>query len=96
MLIGHSVSLCVKDIANGKVPLKDVRKIVGSTRAKNLSDWLRVAEQYARICWSDNPYLCISILFHLLEMNMIEQPRLDNAEYCHNLNYGWWSKEENT
>lgn len=78
VLIGLSVSFCIRDIAWGKVELGDVRCIMAGTCARSMQDWQFVADEYCRVYWKDCAEDACMILNHLLHENLIVQPRLED------------------
>jgi hypothetical protein len=76
MLIGYSVSFCIRDILLGEVEEQEVVKIVGNTKAQSLQDWEEVVAVYRKSSWYDNPELGEAILWRLVADNKIDQPRV--------------------
>lgn len=80
-MIGLSLSLCINDIANGKVALGDVEKIISGTCA-DASQWDALLARYAELYWEDGPESRLRIARHLYREGKIKQPRLlDNSHY---------------
>ena len=75
-LIGLSLSFCVRDIASGKVKLKDIQVIITGTKARTPEHWNDIITHYKEIYWRENPELCEQITRDLISRNMIDQPRL--------------------
>ena len=80
-MIGLSVSLCVREISEGKMALLHVEKVVGSTRAEGVKDWLYVIRSYRRNYWYNRPWRATLILLVLLAMGKVEQPRIEGKPY---------------
>lgn len=76
-MIGLSVSLCIKDIADGKFDIGDVEKIVAGTMCQKNSDWEEVIQSYRTIYWRNNPDECERILHQLLAEDKVYQPRVN-------------------
>jgi len=79
-MIGLSVSLCIKDIIEGKARLKDVEKIIGRTAAVTPADWNGVIEEYREYFWDADPERGEQILRELLQAGKIEQPYLTSCQ----------------
>jgi len=75
-MIGISASLCIEEIAAGKVDIADVEKIVSGSPCRRLwgrYGWKSVMQKY----WDREQFNdCYAILCRLLEADKIEQPRL--------------------
>lgn len=91
--IGLSLSFCVRDIAEGKIPLSDVEKIISSTKAENERDWAEVAKRYLQVYWRDNPQECHKIFKTLLQEGKIVQPRLEGKQGP-NISEGHWKDSQ--
>ncbi len=86
---GLSLSFCVRDIVNGRVPLDQVDKIIASTRASSRFDWDDLIKEYKKVYWSEKPDECEQLARQLIDAGMIEQPRLKGKE-AHNIAAGHW------
>lgn len=53
MKIGFSLSLCIKDIAQGKVKIEDVKHIVTGCSVKTETDIHEILCQYSKTYWKD-------------------------------------------
>lgn len=51
MLIGLSLSMCIKDIINGKINIIDVSFIISGTEIINEKDWENMLTFYSNIYW---------------------------------------------
>ena len=52
-LIGFSLSICIKQIAEGKVDISDVRHIVTGCAPRNEEDVQEILNDYSKIYWKD-------------------------------------------
>lgn len=77
-LIGLSISLCVKDICEGRVKLSQVAKIISGTRCVDDESWKGLIKLYRKQYWQGHPDKAEGIFRHLLAEGKIEQPRLKN------------------
>lgn len=80
-MIGLSVSLCVSDIAKGKVAFADVEKIVGGTNIQTDEKWELLIEEYLSSYWYENPDECERIFRQLLTEGKIKQPRAEDGRF---------------
>lgn len=93
-MIGLSLSFCVRDIANGKVKLEDVEKIITGARYTTIREFEDILNQYLVIPWNNDPR-CIEVVCKLQFNNKIHQPRLDKSNpRVPNLRNGHWVKTE--
>ena len=76
-MIGLSLSGCVRQIADGKVKIDDVEKVISGCLVRTMDDFINVIGEYMHIAWNYNPE-CEGIAFALYEQGKIEFPR---AEY---------------
>jgi len=75
--VGLSISRCILVIAEGRVPLGAVRKIIGGTLFDNLdSMWQEYSQKY----WSSCTLRARTVFYQLVEKNGIDQPRLRGEE----------------
>jgi len=95
-MIGLSVSFCVRDIVEGRMPVADVEKIIGGTRALNDADWDEVISRYQRVFWREFPLRAAVVLRGLIAAGKVVQPRCNRrgsqAVPC--LGRGHWVKDE--
>lgn len=89
MYTGLCLSLCVRDIIDGLVPLKEVDKIIAGTAAPTPEAWDEVIRSYRRVCWNGKAEECERLARHLIAAGMIEQPRLQGKE-AHIIGDGYW------
>lgn len=75
-MIGLSVSMCVLDLALGKVNLADVVKIIAGTMARTLDDWERVINSYRASTWRGCEETAERIFRQLLAEGKVRQPRM--------------------
>ncbi len=82
MKYGRSLSICGKDILDGKIKKEDVGKIVTSTCALDNNDWLKILSDYSQSYWRDYTLsICKELLFWLIENDKIYQPRINQNKY---------------
>jgi hypothetical protein len=74
-MIGLSVSFCIRDIVDGKMPLSGVEKIIGGTKALNDADWENVISRYQQVYWKKFPLRAAALCRWLVKAGKIEQPR---------------------
>ncbi len=74
---GLSISRCVRDIADGKVPLSVVSKIIGGTHYTDLDKlWAEYCTKY----WSDITLAARRVFIILTKDKRLEQPRIDGKD----------------
>ncbi len=88
MKIGLSLSFCIKDIIEGRVPLSDVLRIEAGTCATP-ERWPELMDEYAKVYWTKDPERAKRIATNLYRYGMIDQPRL-RGEKPANISDGWW------
>ena len=88
-LIGLSLSFCIREIAEGKVKISQVAKIIAGTCAATDADWDDVIARYRTTDWRDCPTECESALYWLKSEGLIEQPRLTGGNGP-NIARGMW------
>jgi len=93
-MIGLSLGLCVADICEGKVKLKDVEKIISGLICRDEAAWDNVIEQYKNKYWSEYPEQAEKITRELLAQNKIEQPRLNDEKHLLFIPHKKWVKTE--
>ena len=74
-MVGLSLSMCVRDLAEGKVRYKDVAYISTGTYAPTAQDFLSVLDTYSTTYWRDYPKKAQSIALWLWYDGKIIQPR---------------------
>jgi len=90
MLVGLSLSLCVKDIMTGKVSEWDVSKIITGTAAETEADWTKLLASYRLTYWNRfDADAAIELVQRFRALGKIEQPRLVNPHYV-NTSGGHW------
>ena len=92
MYTGLSLSFCVRDIAQGKVRLEEVRQIIAATAAETDAEWEDILAQYRECYWSFAPDACEGIARKLLQEDKVRQPRLQ-GDAIHSIANGHWLKE---
>lgn len=93
MKVGYSVSLCIKDVLEGRVEIAEVEKIVGSTCARSPADWDIVIESYRELYWYDAPDRGEEICRKLIAEGRIDQPRTRRSWYHRNPALPLWRDE---
>lgn len=90
LLIGLSLSFCIRDIASGKVDLDDVQEIVSSTMAFTLTQIMICLDRYQESYWLGYPD-AIEIALGFVRSGKVYQPRCDYGSYMsHNIAAGHW------
>lgn len=85
-LYGLSMSICVRDIAEGKHDLERVKYIISSDRFKTLDEAI---ERYkGSVYWKENKEACINVCTELWNSGRIIQPRLIFGDDYFPHNYG--------
>jgi hypothetical protein len=92
MLIGTSLSFCVKDIMEGRVKLDNVILIITGTNSKGKDSWEQILNTYSETYWRSNPEKGIEIANQLLFTGRIFQPRASNHEPLNHFEY--WIEEK--
>lgn len=80
LLIGLSLSFCIKDILRGRVAPEDVAFISAGTCAKDAAQWEQVLSDYARAYWYDAPILGVELAREFIDSGRIVQPRLEGLD----------------
>lgn len=80
-MIGLSLSLCIKDVLDGKFALSDIEHIVAGTCAGNLEAFQGVLADYTKTYWSKAPEEGIQIALELYHAGKVHQPRLENPDH---------------
>jgi len=76
MLTGLNLSLCVLDIAFGRVQEKEVALIIAGTKCATEEDWDNVLSQYREFHWYEKPNECEEIARRLIRQGKVIQPHL--------------------
>ena len=92
MVIGLSVSFCVRDIARGKVAYDDVAKIVAGTKVPD-GDWEDTIRRYNEIYWRELPE-AEGIFRRLLAEGKVTQPRLTTGKAPYVGGGAWVASED--
>jgi len=87
--VGLSLSFCVRDIAEGRVSLNEVEKIITGTKATTGAEWRDVFDKYQQFYWYNKPAECLHIARQLLRAGKIEQPRFRGEEAAFVGDYHW-------
>lgn len=95
MIIGLSLSRCIREILRGNVFVEDVAKIIAGTHAPTLDAFRRlVVEPYKKKYWQDDPVEAERIVMQLYRDGKIHQPRLKNNAHYPTLIRGIWVQSE--
>ena len=76
MVIGLSLSLCIKDLISRKKQLSDVEMIITRTACENEEDWKSLIAEYKELHWQENPGMAERLVRLLIAKRKIQQPRL--------------------
>lgn len=87
--VGLSLSFCIKDICEGRVPLKDVEKIIAGTCAMSEHEWELLLNQYSEVYWRECKECALQAVEYLRSRHLIDQPRM-RGEAAHNIAAGHW------
>lgn len=90
--IGLSLSPCVKDILDGKVPMKKVSKIIASTAFPTMEEAINF---YYPIAWKEHPKEEVIRVMTIL-WPIVYQPRLEAKGHPKFTVGNHWVKDENT
>ena len=95
-MIGLSVSLCVKDVIEGKMAIGDVEKIISRTACETTDAWDEVIARYKARFWHHAPEKAETIIRRLIADGKVSQPRLAADEKMPDLHAvgGHWVKSE--
>ncbi|TAL27140.1 MAG: hypothetical protein EPN97_18070 [Alphaproteobacteria bacterium] len=88
-LEGRSLSLCIRDIIDGKVAEENVSRIVTSARAPDKASFEELIADYAESYWDANPEEGKAVARRFYEAGKIDQPRLRGEPYS-NISDGCW------
>lgn len=77
--IGLSMSLCVRDLLDGKMQIENVVRLITNTRAPDDNAMNQLIREYSRTYWSDRGPEARVIIDQL----EIIQPRLKKSNYLH-------------
>ena len=75
-LIGLSLSMCIRDMINGKMTFGSVKCIISGTKIENDNDFAAVRDRYCKTYWAENPIMASNLLRGLYDGNMLVQPRV--------------------
>lgn len=79
MVVGLSLSFCVRAIANGDVDEDDVSSIVTSCYVDSTHPFIDIVRGYRESYWIDNPE-CVRIAFRMYKRGDLYFPRVDGIE----------------
>jgi hypothetical protein len=88
-LIGLSLSICIKDIIEGRRSKDEVHYIVSDTSFRNETEFQEVLDTYKKSYWRRSPEVAESIAREFFEEGKIWQPKLHNEEHPR-ASYGFW------
>jgi hypothetical protein len=74
-LIGNTLEGCIRQIAQGQIPERDVSKIVSRTTARTDNDFEKVIQAYEKLGWRRLPN-ARDIAWRLWHAGKIDQPLL--------------------
>jgi hypothetical protein len=77
MIIGLSVSGCIREMAAGKVDPASVTKIIGRTACWNPTQWDEILAMYRKYPWEEFPEKAEQLAREFIAAGKVEQPRLD-------------------
>ena len=75
-MIGLSVSLCVKDVIEGKMAIGNVEKIISRTACETPENWDEVIALYMARFWRHAPEKAERIIRKLIADGKVVQPRI--------------------
>lgn len=93
VMIGLSLSFCIRDIVAGRVQLDQVDRLVTGTRASDEDEWDEVIAQYKESYWRDCPDEAERLVRQLRAEGRIEQPRVAGNPPPH-IALGHWVEDE--
>ncbi len=95
-LVGLSLSLCIKDIIEGKVCDKDVVALIVGTKTTSAAEREAVVTRYRSIYWRADPDLAERLYYYFLNKGMIIQPRVTGHGWTYddgwNISDGYWKE----
>ena len=92
-MIGLSLSFCVKDIIEGRVPLESVEKIISGTFFTDRDMFhTGMKHGYCRTYWRHDPERAHRIAMDLWDAGKIDQPR-SRGETPPNIAEGHWRND---
>lgn len=94
-MIGLSLSDCVRDMANGLVPIERVALIVTGTRSE-LTGLDYIIAQYRQRFWYDQPAKCEAICRELFAQGRVFEPRTYRGEAPNSGKGNWTSTVAHT
>jgi len=88
--IGLSLSFCILDVIDGKVPFADIEKIIAGTHFTDRDHFhTGMKEGYCRTYWRKNPEYALHLAMALWDAGMLDQPRRRREE-APNIADGHW------
>ena len=91
VMVGLSLSFCIRDIIEGRVQDEDVLRIEASTAYKTEDDWKKGIENYCELYWQKDPDRAEMLVKAMRDEGRIVQPRLEGGE-AQSIHDGWWMK----
>jgi len=87
-LIGLSMSLCIRDVLEGRVNIEQIEKIFAQTRIETEEHLQETMTVYRQAYWSSDPDRGERIARSMLKAGRIEQPRITLTGESKD----WWVK----
>jgi len=84
--IGFSLSMCVTDIINGKIPKDRVVALITGTKIRDDKDMEEVFTIYKKLYWKKYPIQSAKLAEYFFKNGMVIQPRITE----HGLIEGVW------
>lgn len=81
MKLGLSLSLCIKDIIEGREVLEPDTVLVTGTKARTESEWNYLLQQYSILYWKADAEKAIEIVNKLKAEGRIVQQRLEERRW---------------
>lgn len=92
--VGLSLSLCVRDILQGKVKETEVKEIITNTKITSPEEMKKVFDLYKNSYWEENPEECEAIAWRLFTAGKIRQPRIEGGKEHHIASGRWLDAEK--
>jgi len=92
-MIGLSLSLCVKDVLDGRVAEEDVSLVVTGTRAVTPWGWRQLLDGYRDLYWSRTPDAAEALVERWRAAGKVFEVRAFDPEAEVNIAEGYWVKD---
>lgn len=89
-LVGYSLSYCVRDIIEGRIPLENVHHLKTGTKAETEAQWCHLIASYSQDHWKANVLKAALVVMKLRKENRIYQPRVEGGEAPNPSRNGYW------